>query len=98
MRGERWSWAVLLIAVLLAGWLMGRLWRPGEAYAPSETTTFRAWFWERRTLDLLAQAGLIFAGALGVAALLPGRQGMREISAGKHKIDAASEEPDAPLD
>jgi len=81
MRGERLTWAALLIAVLLAGWLMGRLWGRGEGYTPSEATTFRAWFWERRTLDLLAQVGLIFAGALGVAALLPGQRGMREMSA-----------------
>lgn len=95
MWGERLTWAVLLIAVLLAGWLMGRLWRPGEGYAPTEATTFRAWFWERRTLDLLAQVGLIFAGALGVAALLPGRRGMREMSArGRNR----NEEPNVPLD
>ena len=33
--------------------------------------SFRQWFWESRSLDLLAQVGLIFAGALGIAALLP---------------------------
>ena len=32
---------------------------------------FRQWLWESRGLDLLVQGGLIFAGALGVAALLP---------------------------
>lgn len=33
--------------------------------------SFRQWFWESRSLDLVAQVGLIFAGALGIAALLP---------------------------
>jgi hypothetical protein len=33
--------------------------------------SFRQWFWESRGLDLVAQVGLIFAGALGIAALLP---------------------------
>ncbi|MFU8826944.1 MAG: hypothetical protein ACNA70_05565 [Brevefilum sp.] len=33
---------------------------------------FRAWFWEKRSLDLLVQVILVFAGALGIAALLPG--------------------------
>jgi len=32
---------------------------------------FRAWFWEHRTLDLAVQVVLIFAGALGIAAILP---------------------------
>jgi len=34
--------------------------------------SFRPWFWESRTLDLAVQVGLIFVGALGIAALLPG--------------------------
>ena len=33
--------------------------------------SFRQWFWESRSLDLAAQVGLIFVGALGIAALLP---------------------------
>ena len=33
--------------------------------------SFRQWFWESRGLDLVAQVGLIFAGALGIATLLP---------------------------
>ena len=34
-------------------------------------TLFRQRFWESRNLDLAVQVGLIFAGALGIAALLP---------------------------
>jgi len=35
-------------------------------------TSFQYWFWLQRGPDLAVQAGLIFAGALGIAALLPG--------------------------
>ncbi len=32
---------------------------------------FRTWFWDRRALDLAVQVLLVFAGALGIAAILP---------------------------
>ncbi|MCD4674152.1 MAG: hypothetical protein K8R77_15930 [Anaerolineaceae bacterium] len=35
-------------------------------------TSFQYWFWLQRGPDLAIQAGLIFAGALGIATLLPG--------------------------
>jgi len=35
-------------------------------------TSFQLWFWLQRSPDLAIQAGLIFAGALGIATLLPG--------------------------
>ncbi len=31
----------------------------------------RSWFWERRGLDLIVQVILVFAGALGISAILP---------------------------
>ena len=77
----RLIWGIVIAVALIAGWLMGRLFLPEAGHAAQEDAAFRAWFWERRTLDLLAQAGLIFAGALGVAALLPGYAEMREITA-----------------
>ena len=73
MRSTRLIWAGLVVIVLLAGWLVGHSLDPGDEKDMQEATAFRAWFWERRTLDLLAQGGLLFAGALGVAALLPSR-------------------------
>jgi hypothetical protein len=76
---SRLIWGAVVVVALVAGWLMGRLFPPDADHAVQEDAAFRAWFWERRTLDLLAQAGLIFAGALGVAALLPGYQEMRDI-------------------
>jgi hypothetical protein len=75
MNREQRLWAILVIAMLIAGLLIGRAMEPDVPREPSagngEAAAFRAWFWERRTFDLLAQVGLIFAGALGVAAILP---------------------------
>jgi hypothetical protein len=69
---ERITVIVIVGAVLLVGLLIGRrfLLDTDEAQVDSERS-FREWFWEGRALDLAAQAGLIFAGALGIAALLP---------------------------
>jgi hypothetical protein len=90
MRSERLIWIAVIAVLLLAGWLMGRAFHVEDDYATEEIAAFRAWFWEHRTLDLLSQVGLIFAGSLGVAALLPGQREMRE-------IHAQSEKPHAPL-
>ena len=73
MDRERITWIIFLAAVLLTGLLIGRqfLLHTSEAQAGEPDRSFREWFWESRALDLVAQAGLIFAGALGIAALLP---------------------------
>jgi hypothetical protein len=66
---ERVTWIGVLVPLLIAGLLIGRL-----LFAPPEdvaASSFREWFWEHRALDLLVQVGFIFAGALGIAALLP---------------------------
>jgi hypothetical protein len=67
---RRLVWLLLLAAVLCAGC------RPAPDAAlsvpePSESSSFRLYFWQDRSLDLWAQAGLILCGALGIAALLP---------------------------
>lgn len=74
MSRERITWFVIMTALLLAaGLLTGRqfLLDTGEAPADEPDRSFREWFWDSRALDLVAQAGLIFAGAMGIAALLP---------------------------
>jgi len=82
VNSERAVWITAVIVLLIAGLLIGRqfLGMPGGAPAaqrsdPTRGTSaegsFRPWFWESRGLDLVAQVGLIFAGALGIAALLP---------------------------
>ena len=67
-------WTVAVIVLLLGGMFVGQQYMT----LPSETnaTAFRQWFWEARSLDLAVQVGLIFVGALGIAALLPrGKEG-----------------------
>ena len=69
MNREHAAWVGAVVLLLTVGLLVGRqfLASPDNADAGS----FRQWFWENRSLDLLVQVGLIFAGALGIAALLP---------------------------
>jgi hypothetical protein len=85
VKPEHAVWVPAAILLLIAGLLIGRqfLGMPGGAppAQPSDPTSgtdteslFRSWFWESRGLDLVAQGGLIFAGALGIAALLPYRE------------------------
>lgn len=83
MWSERLIWIGLIALLLVGGWLLSRSFPP-QNRATAEVTTFRAWFWEGRTLDLLAQVGLIFAGALGVAALLPSRAELRSGDENRH--------------
>ncbi len=71
--------------LLIGGLLVGRMVRPPQSMVVSTIDTFRTWFWEHRTLDLWVQVGLIFAGALGVAAVLP-----------KHGESAAPQDDEAP--
>lgn len=69
MSREYTIWASTAAVLLIVGLLVGRQFPvlPGNA----DGELFRQWFWENRGLDLLAQVGLIFTGALAIAALLP---------------------------
>jgi hypothetical protein len=63
-----------IVAVLLVGGLLvGRALPPASVKTgqAEDAMAFRTWFWEQRTFDLLAQIALIFAGAVGVSAVLP---------------------------
>ena len=73
MDREHVAWVGIVILLLVAGLLIGQqlMAPPDDARADS----FRQWFWESRSLDLVAQVGLIFVGALGIAALLPKGKG-----------------------
>ena len=77
MNREYVAWIGVVVALLIAGLLIGRqfLAPPDDAHVARGPElvegSFRRWFWESRGLDLAAQVGLIFVGALGIAALLP---------------------------
>jgi hypothetical protein len=72
--------ALLILLLLGGGWLVGRRldrqWTldhtpQTQVESEAEFSVFRNWLWERRGLDLLVQVALVFAGTLGVAAILP---------------------------
>jgi hypothetical protein len=66
---EHIAWLGIVTLLLGVGLLIGRRFlSPGDGV---DVGLFRQWFWESRSLDLLVQVGLVFAGALGIAALLP---------------------------
>ncbi|HET90776.1 MAG TPA: hypothetical protein ENN99_08580 [Chloroflexi bacterium] len=62
---------VVITALLTGGVLVQRGLDVTTEDTGSDDGGFRAWFWSYRTLDLAVQVGLLFAGALGVAAVLP---------------------------
>ncbi len=76
MNREDLSWILIVIVLLVASYLIGRQFPAAEGdtgltSTPSAERSFRVWLWEARRLDVAAQVGLIFVGALGIAALLP---------------------------
>ncbi|MCJ7737601.1 MAG: hypothetical protein MUQ10_09870 [Anaerolineae bacterium] len=76
MKREHAIWIGIAILLLTAGLAIG--WRFLTPAGPTVAESFRSWFWEYRSLDLLVQVGLIFAGALGITALLPRGSGEDE--------------------
>jgi len=75
MNRERMIQVVVVAAMLTVGLRIGWYFdtRPAlDSYDSIATSnSFREWFWEHRSLDLLVQVALIFVGALCVAAVLP---------------------------
>lgn len=61
---------VVVGILLISGWILFLVLQPVGGVKPGEPG-FRTWFWEQRALDLAVQVALIFAGALGIAAILP---------------------------
>jgi hypothetical protein len=64
--------AIIAILVLLTvGWLLFGALNQDAPVVDESDEDFRAWFWEKRGLDLVVQVILVFAGALGISAILP---------------------------
>jgi len=70
---EDLTWIGLVLVLLIGGLLLGQrlLGAQSDDGGPTEAMAFRQWLWESRSLDLAVQVGLILAGALAIAALLP---------------------------
>ena len=66
-----------ILALFLVLWGGKMIWQqfgnPVNLNNAVTEASFQYWFWQERGPDLAVQAGLIFAGALGIAALLPGK-------------------------
>ena len=60
----------IVVFLLFVGWIFFRLIN-GNVSFESVEGSFQAWVWDNRSLDLAVQVLLVFAGALGIAALLP---------------------------
>lgn len=60
---------ILLSLLLVAGWLLFQ-WQNVPSIQ-ADLNDFRYWFWHTRSLDLVVQVLLVFAGALAIAAILP---------------------------
>ncbi len=73
MTRERLIRIGVVLALLIGGWLIEQ--RHEATLEAAETGPpngdFRAWFWERREMDLFVQIGLLFLGAVSITALLP---------------------------
>jgi hypothetical protein len=75
---EYLPWMGVAVVLLLGGLVIGLRFSDTSDSATTAQSpetgreSFRQWFWESRSLDLAVQVGLIFVGALGIAALLPG--------------------------
>jgi hypothetical protein len=82
MSGEDLPWIGLIVLLLAGGLLVGWQWMrpPVDGEVTRESATFRQWMWESRSLDLAVQVGLVFVGALGIAALLPRSQFLEDKS------------------
>ena len=72
------SWMIeagILLLILWGGKLVWEHFGQTAAYDSQQLeTSLQYWLWQQRGPDLAVQIGLIFAGALGIATLLPSRK------------------------
>jgi len=70
MKRNTFFFIIVVAILLLVGWFFFRFINSDELLR-DEDSGFRTWFWDKRGLDLTVQVILVFAGALGIAAILP---------------------------
>jgi hypothetical protein len=84
---ENLPWLIVALLLLLGGWYASQRMLVVPPADEAVIETFREWLWGTRSMDLAVQVGIIFVGALGIAALLPRGD---EVPGGKgmlHEVD-----------
>jgi hypothetical protein len=71
MNRENLPWLGLALLLLVGGWFISQRTLASPPASVEARETFREWLWGARSLDLAVQVGIVFVGALGIAALLP---------------------------
>ena len=71
MSREDLPWLGLVLLLLIGGWFVSQRTLAARPVGQETRETFREWLWGTRSLDLAVQVGIVFVGALGIAALLP---------------------------
>jgi len=68
-----------------------------QSQSASTETSFVAGFWQDRTLDVVAQIALIFAGVLGILGLLPQQNSRSLPLSNVDELDSETSVPKAPV-
>jgi hypothetical protein len=71
MKNRTLQTIITILVLLTIGWLLFGVINQDAPVVDETDDDFRHWFWEKRGLDLVVQVILVFAGALGIAAILP---------------------------
>lgn len=95
MRRENLPWFTLALLLLAGGWFASQQMQVSLPAGQATAETFREWLWGIRSLDLAVQVGIIFVGALGIAALLPRGDDMAAGRTRSHD-EAIVDRPDRP--
>lgn len=63
---------LVIISLMTIGWILFT--QINNVQYQIRTDLFRVWFWDQRVLDIIVQITLMFAGALGISAILPSEE------------------------
>ena len=70
MKRSRNLMIIFVLFIFAIGWVLFMLLNK-DVESTGSLTSFQAWLWDQRGLDLIVQVMLVFSGALGIAAILP---------------------------